>query len=240
MRGRDRGPIVALTDDLLALDALGLTAAVKRSALHSCRNLITAVQKHLDSGKRVRVITTTYTGSTEAKALDKLQDLGMEVKVSYDTTTTRLHAKAWLFHRETGQSTVYIGSSNLTHSAQVPGGQLTSFSLRCRAKEQRPHLNTKSAREKLPVRSELLLIARASRVGFTNVVCLDVTQDDGAIGLEDDAVGHAVDRVSVDEPGHWVLGLDSFTGCHCLGDSWEPQDGCCVGRHGHIEGKVIK
>ena len=85
------------------------------------RNLITALQKHLDAGKRVRVITTTYTGSTEAKALDKLQDLGVEVKVSYDTTTTRLHAKAWLFHRETGQSTVYIGSSNLTHSAQVTG-----------------------------------------------------------------------------------------------------------------------
>ncbi len=35
--------------------------------------------------------------------------------------TTRLHAKAWMFHRATGFSTVYIGSSNLTHSAQVTG-----------------------------------------------------------------------------------------------------------------------
>jgi hypothetical protein len=41
--------------------------------------------------------------------------------VSYDETSTRLHAKAWLFHRSSGFSTAYIGSSNLTHSAQVTG-----------------------------------------------------------------------------------------------------------------------
>ena len=32
-----------------------------------------------------------------------------------------LHAKAWTFHRASGYSTAYIGSSNLTHSAQVTG-----------------------------------------------------------------------------------------------------------------------
>ncbi len=89
--------------------------------LTGIRSMLAALQKHLDKGKKVRVLTTTYTGSTEAKALDKLAELGVEVKVSYDTTTTRLHAKAWLFHRDAGQSTVYIGSSNLTHSAQVTG-----------------------------------------------------------------------------------------------------------------------
>lgn len=31
------------------------------------------------------------------------------------------HAKAWCFHRATGFSTVYVGSSNLTFSAQVTG-----------------------------------------------------------------------------------------------------------------------
>ena len=96
---------------------VGCWLRLKRSALHRCRNLVGALAKHIDAGKQVRVITTTYTGSTEAKALDKLAELGVEVKVSYDTTTTRLHAKAWLFHRDTGQSTVCIGSSNLTHSA---------------------------------------------------------------------------------------------------------------------------
>ena len=41
--------------------------------------------------------------------------------MSYDTASTRLHAKAWLFHRHSGYSTAYIGSSNLTHSAMVTG-----------------------------------------------------------------------------------------------------------------------
>ena len=47
--------------------------------------------------------------------------LGGDVRVSYDVTGTRLHAKSWLFHRESGFSTAYVGSSNLTHSAQVTG-----------------------------------------------------------------------------------------------------------------------
>lgn len=85
------------------------------------RNLMVPLTKHIGQGKKVRVITTTYTGSTEAKALEKLTEIGVDVKVSYDTTTTRLHAKAWLFYRPTGLSTVYIGSSNLTHSAVVTG-----------------------------------------------------------------------------------------------------------------------
>lgn len=85
------------------------------------RNLMMPLTKHIAQGRKVRVITTTYTGSTEAKALEKLAEIGVDVKVSYDTTTTRLHAKAWLFYRPTGLSTVYIGSSNLTHSAVVTG-----------------------------------------------------------------------------------------------------------------------
>jgi superfamily II DNA or RNA helicase len=69
----------------------------------------------------VRLITTVYTGSTERKALDWLIGLGAAVKVSYDTESTRLHAKAWRFQRESGYSTVYIGSSNLTKSALLDG-----------------------------------------------------------------------------------------------------------------------
>lgn len=68
-----------------------------------------------------RVLTTTYMGATEARALDLLADLGADIRVSYETRATRLHAKAWMFERDTGFSTAYIGSSNLSHSALHEG-----------------------------------------------------------------------------------------------------------------------
>jgi superfamily II DNA or RNA helicase len=85
------------------------------------RTLVDVLRRHCQAGKPLRILTTTYTNSTEQRALDELTALGADVRVSYDTSMTRLHAKAWLFHRDSGYSTAYIGSSNLTHSAQVTG-----------------------------------------------------------------------------------------------------------------------
>jgi superfamily II DNA or RNA helicase/HKD family nuclease len=93
-------------------------AFIRRSGIAS---LMPALRAHCAAGRGLRVITTTYTGSTEARALDELQEGGADIRVSYDTTGTRLHAKAWLLHRQSGFSTAYIGSSNLTHSAQISG-----------------------------------------------------------------------------------------------------------------------
>jgi superfamily II DNA or RNA helicase len=69
----------------------------------------------------LRVLTTTYLGASEVEALDALADLGAEVRVSYDSRRTRLHAKAWIFHRNTGFSTALVGSSNLSRSAMLDG-----------------------------------------------------------------------------------------------------------------------
>jgi superfamily II DNA or RNA helicase/HKD family nuclease len=70
----------------------------------------------------LRVITTTYMGATERIALDRLvHDFGAEVKIQYDSVRTRLHAKAWLFRRDTGFNTSYVGSSNLSRSAMLEG-----------------------------------------------------------------------------------------------------------------------
>lgn len=98
-----------------------IDAVIAFVRLTGIRPLLAALEQHHRRGRRFRLLTTTYTGSTEPAALERLRRAGAEIRVSYDTSTTRLHAKAWLFHRRSGFSTAYIGSSNLTHSAQVTG-----------------------------------------------------------------------------------------------------------------------
>ena len=75
-----------------------------------------------DRGVPLRVLTTTYMGATDRTALDRLvRDFGAEVKVNYETRSTRLHAKAWLFRRNSGYDTAYVGSSNLSRAALLDG-----------------------------------------------------------------------------------------------------------------------
>lgn len=105
--------------EIASADRIDLVMAfIRRTGINP---LIEVLGRHVQDGKPLRVLTTAYTGSTEAEALEALIKLGAQVRVSYDTTSTRLHAKAWLFHRDSGYSTAYVGSSNLTHSAQVTG-----------------------------------------------------------------------------------------------------------------------
>lgn len=108
-----------LRSEIESADEIDLVMAfIRRSGINP---LTEALRRHCDAGKPLRVLTTTYTGSTEGRALDQLASLGADVRISYDISTTRLHAKAWVFHRRSGFSTAYVGSSNLTHTAQVTG-----------------------------------------------------------------------------------------------------------------------
>jgi superfamily II DNA or RNA helicase len=102
------------------------------------KNLASVVAR----GGRVRVLTTTYMGATQKKALDRLVNLGAEVHVSYDGTTTRLHAKSWLLKRASGATTAYVGSSNLSKAAMIDG---IEWNVRLSAREQGHIIDTIAA-----------------------------------------------------------------------------------------------
>ncbi|KWX20783.1 DUF3427 domain-containing protein [Mycolicibacterium wolinskyi] len=96
-----------------------LCAFVKWQGLRLLERELTELRER---GVPLRVITTTYLGATDARALDALvNEFGAEVRVNYETDRTRLHAKAWLLRRNTGFHTAYVGSSNLSHAALVDG-----------------------------------------------------------------------------------------------------------------------
>lgn len=108
-----------LKAEVESADSIDIVMAFIR--MSGIRPIVDELAAHCDRGRPLRVLTTIYTKSTESAALDMLANLGAEVRVSYDESSTRLHAKSWLFRRSSGFSTAYIGSSNLTHSAQVAG-----------------------------------------------------------------------------------------------------------------------
>jgi superfamily II DNA or RNA helicase len=137
----DVEPIVPLRSSaLLTNDSQGLNVASQlRAELPSADEvciLMSFVKKagiaHLeqqlrrlaDANVTVRLITTAYMGATDADALDRLVNhLGVKVKVSDNLKNTRLHAKAWLIRRNSGFSTVFVGSSNLSDPALTTGAE---------------------------------------------------------------------------------------------------------------------
>ncbi len=91
-------------------------------------------------GKKIKIICTVYMGATDIKAIDFLSEFSnIEIRISFNTKQERLHAKSYIFKRNTGFHTAYIGSSNLSRSALTSG---LEWNLKI-TQQEIPHIITK-------------------------------------------------------------------------------------------------
>ena len=86
--------------------------------------ILPRLREFTNRGGQLKVITTTYMQATDYDAIIQLSSLkNTEIKITYDVSSERLHAKVYVFLRDTGFNTAYIGSSNISEQALDTGAE---------------------------------------------------------------------------------------------------------------------
>ncbi len=112
--------ISELKKEILSSDEIHILVSFIR--LSGINLMMPELREFTAKGKKLKIITTTYMQSTEYKAIERLAKLpNTEIKISYNGEMDRLHAKAYIFLRNTGFHTAYIGSSNISKAALTEG-----------------------------------------------------------------------------------------------------------------------
>jgi len=132
LTGSSRSPslVSQIEKELASADRVDwLVSFIKWSGIRPLRDILKNFTDiaNVNGTPRFRVLTTSYLGATDPKAVEFLLNLpNTEVRVSYDTHRTRLHAKAYLFYRCTGFGSAYIGSANVSRIALDEGLEWTA------------------------------------------------------------------------------------------------------------------
>ena len=117
----NNGTILAdeLNREILAAERIDMVVSfIKSSGL----DLLFGSLKKFTKDRRLRIITTTYLGATEADAIYRASCLpNTEIKIEYAGGGSRLHAKSFLFRRSDGGSVAYVGSANISRAALTEG-----------------------------------------------------------------------------------------------------------------------